>query len=119
MHNNWIKLLTLPLCIACTGFAYEEDTTIPAHQEKDECVELNKGATLTYQFRSSISAKFDIHRHVTETETIVLDKANGTTKRGPRTVTIDEDGVYCLNWKNRYREDMQLNFKIEFENPNP
>lgn len=120
MQNHWIKLLALlTLYISCTGFSYEEETTIPARQEKDECVELKSGATLSYQFTSTISVKFDIHRHVTEDKTIVLDKAAGTKKRGPKTVKIKEDGIYCLNWKNRYREDLKLNYQIQFKNPTP
>lgn len=119
MRHSWKILIILPLYITCTGFSYEEKTRIPPHQEKDECIELRSGATLTYQFKTSLSAKFDIHRHVNESEVIVLDKSIGTTNRGPKTVKIDKGGIYCLNWKNRYRDDLILNYRIQFENPNP
>ena len=116
MKNHWQKILFLPACIACAAFSYEESTVIPVRQERDECVELKAGASLVFSFTSSISARFDIHRHIGD-DVVVLDKVIGSMKRGPKTITIPETGLYCLNWKNRYREDMDLNFSIEIQSP--
>lgn len=99
------------------AFSYEEKTTLAAKTEKDECIELTEGTLLRYHFNTSLSVKFDLHSHVSETETLSLDNSYGTTQRGPKSVTIPRTGVYCFNWRNPYREDIALSYRIEFEEP--
>lgn len=117
MNNRVYKLSLILLTFTLFGFSYNESTILVAKSEKDECVELEKGASLTYQFDTSLSVKFDLHSHISDDEVLSLDSSYGTTGRGPKTVTINRTGVYCLNWKNRYKSDINLNYKIQFQEP--
>ena len=113
--QRYYKTLLILLSLLLCGFSYEESTKLPAMSEKDECVELEQGTVLTYHFKTSLSVKFDLHSHISESESLSLDSSYGTTGRGPKKVVIKRAGVYCLNWKNRYKRDIKLDYKIQFK----
>lgn len=115
--QRYLQTLLLPSLLLLYGFSFQESTTLAAISEKDECIELEADTILTYQFKTSLSVKFDLHSHISDTEILSLDSSYGTTGRGPKTILIKRPGVYCLNWKNRYKKDITLDYQIQFEDP--
>lgn len=99
------------------GFSFDGKIVLPAKTEMDECLELVEGTELVYEFKASLSVRFDLHTHVSDTDVLSLDSSYGTKKRGPTAVNIPRTGVYCFNWNNRYRDDVDLAYRFQIKEP--
>jgi hypothetical protein len=114
MKRKCFNIAFVPLLLLLMGFDFNDTFTLPSKMEKEECSELVSGTIFSYEFNTSLPVDFNLHGHTKNGGDVKLDEVDAITSRQAQSVKINQDGVYCLTWENRNNENLEVRYKIHF-----
>ena len=114
---------TLALCLAallaaCAGAPQAmPSVTIDRESAHEECVNLRKGESIEYTFKTDQHVAFNIHYHADKSVEypIQVEDTNGETG----TIQADAKRRYCFMWDNQGAGDVGLSYKLNLKEATP
>jgi hypothetical protein len=117
---KYLTALMFPAFLACSVPAFAQEGALDAGmirpgKDAEACLQMRAGQELVYEFSSDTPMHFNIHYHVDEETTYLVDEKDIREKQGTLPVPIDQE--YCLMWENKGRTYATLSYKFSVQDP--
>ncbi len=109
MHKNLLLLLLLPLLCQAQPGDKTIDVALPIKKAHEECLPLNVGQTLTFQFEANAELDFNLHYHQGNDITYPL---KGKYSSYSNTYVAEQKNDFCLMWQNT--SDKPASFQVVY-----
>lgn len=85
--------------------------TVEPGKMHEECMKLDAGDKLSYEFESGTDLIFNVHYHVGEEIIFPVEDHKTSAESSALEIEIEQD--YCLMWTNRSPEDSDLHYEVK------